>query len=1261
VDPWTELYLPYFDMIFERPSDMVYYTDKVRMRGEIRDSKVALKTVGYFGQIMRYSSAIADINTLEFDGTVNDMTIKEMRATEKHGTRLSISGHLRNTERVEDLLLQANIKYLSTSTHAAQKLLYGIYPYVKTNVSKYAPGYNFTISGQAHGTIDKLDVKASLRSALGNFDASCALKDISNGKGSSVTAEAFLNTDNLDLGLILGEDKIHQCTIGSKFTAQIRGEEVDLKVDSLRVKRLNLLGYDYSGIAAAGTFSNNSFNGKVISSDPNLSFLFQGIFNLSKKTKNALYKFYFNLGYADLNALHLDKRGASKASVEVSADYIAIESHDLIGNIDVRDLTLENAEGRHKIGDISISSRTSGNEYKINLKSGFADATFVGDKPITSFLTAIKDVTTKKYLPSVHIDSTAAWKGEKYSFNASFGDTRGVLPFVMPDLYLAKGTNIKADIDREGLFDCTLNSQRIALGRNNIKGVKLEATTRHDTLSLKLGGEEFTIGAFKLLNNKLGIDAERDSFKLEYLFDNMEDNSFGDIRVSGNLSHQQYGRKLSARLEPSKLLFTGYPWSIEAKDFEIDSTGFLISAFRLANEEQELTLDGGYSRSRADTLGISFKDFRLEKAMDMIQSKFNLRGKINGNALITSPFVKQAGITLDIQCDSTFIGGHEAGLVKMVSARTEDSRENRFSITNDIKGKSTLKAKGSLYPGENKLAVKVNMDSLCIGYFADLARSTFSEINGTVSGELSAIGPWDNLSVFSRNTRIDSSTIRIAFTNVPYRINGPFHLNDNGIVFDNIDVSDGEGGVGNITGGIDFNHLKDLRMNTHVSLSNIKALDIDRAAGQPIYGKVSADGLVDITGPFDGLDLDISATTSGNGNIGIPLGNSSKVAATELLVFTEDNSDVDPYEEMMTASTLKPKKSSGLGLNINLNVTPEVQCLLVLDRTTDNAITGRGNGNLNIRIPKTTGELGIRGNYTLNEGKFNFTVIGLVSRSFDIKNGSSVSFTGDIMDSDLDIDAAYTTKASLGRLLGDETTGQARSTVNCGLHIYDKLRNPRLKFNIEVPDASVYTLSRLQSMLSTDDKIQRQFLSLIVSNSFLPDDETGIVNNTNVLLSNAAEIMAGQLSNILKMLNIPLDLGFNYQQDKGGTDIFDVAVSTQLFNNRVMVNGSVGNRKNSQSTQDIVGDLDIEMKLTKSGNVRASLFSHSADKYTNYLDDSQRNGLGISYQQEFNNIREFWRNIFQAKKAREERNAEMLKMKDRKMKKITIGSKDERK
>lgn len=97
-----------------------------------------------------------------------------------------------------------------------------------------------------------------------------------------------------------------------------------LRIDTLSVGRLSVLGYDYSNISAAGTFSDNAFDGRIVCGDPNLNFLFQGLFTLSDKTSNGLYKFYASIGYADLHALRLDKRENSKISGRVNANYMNI-------------------------------------------------------------------------------------------------------------------------------------------------------------------------------------------------------------------------------------------------------------------------------------------------------------------------------------------------------------------------------------------------------------------------------------------------------------------------------------------------------------------------------------------------------------------------------------------------------------------------------------------------------------------------------------------------------------------------------------------------------------------------------------------------------------------------------------------------------------------------------------------------------------------------------------------------------------------------
>ena len=94
---------------------------------------------------------------------------------------------------------------------------------------------------------------------------------------------------------------------------------------------------------------------------------------------------------------------------------------------------------------------------------------------------------------------------------------------------------------------------------------------------------------------------------------------------------------------------------------------------------------------------------------------------------------------------------------------------------------------------------------------------------------------------------------------------------------------------------------------------------------------------------------------------------------------------------------------------------------------------------------------------------------------------------------------------------------------------------------------------------------------------------------------------------------------------------------------RAKMNGAVGNKQMiGSSTSEITGDIDVEIKLSKNGNLRTTIFSHSADQFSSYLDNSQRNGAGITYQMEFNSFTQLFHELFMTRQQREEQAARRL-------------------
>ena len=255
------------------------------------------------------------------------------------------------------------------------------------------------------------------------------------------------------------------------------------------------------------------------------------------------------------------------------------------------------------------------------------------------------------------------------------------------------------------------------------------------------------------------------------------------------------------------------------------------------------------------------------------------------------------------------------------------------------------------------------------------------------------------------------------------------------------------------------------------------------------------------------------------------------------------------------------------------------------------------------------------------------------------------------MNTELDVTATYGLRTSLDPILASGSN--SRRQVNCLINISDRLRAPSVNLDIEVPDLDPTTRTEVESALNTSDKVQKQFVSLLLLGSFLPGEASGVFSQSNLLLSNVAEMMSGQINNILQRLDIPVDVGFGYQEINTGENLFDISLSTQLFENRVLLGGNFGNRRFStgKSSGDFTGNLDLQVKLDPEGKFRFLVFSHAADEFTSYLDFSQRNGIGLSYQREYRTFQEFLRHLTVPAKKREARD---LQEAERQLKQVII-------
>jgi hypothetical protein len=134
--------------------------------------------------------------------------------------------------------------------------------------------------------------------------------------------------------------------------------------------------------------------------------------------------------------------------------------------------------------------------------------------------------------------------------------------------------------------------------------------------------------------------------------------------------------------------------------------------------------------------------------------------------------------------------------------------------------------------------------------------------------------------------------------------------------------------------------------------------------------------------------------------------------------------------------------------------------------------------------------------------------------------------------------------------------------------------------------------------------------------------------------STTSDILSNQLSNWLSQISNDFDVGFNYRPgDQVNANQMELALSTQILNNRVKINGNIGNNSSLQSntTNPVVGEVEVFVKLNKSGKLQLKAYNRANDDLI-YDTSLYKQGLGFSFTEEFDTLSDLFSH-YRSKKA----------------------------
>lgn len=1233
-DGFTIVNAHHFSFYYNSPKDFGSFTQKVKMELELQDSWFNFRTVAKITPSLDNNYLGMHLSGLA-SGTLNSIKADNLKAVSESGfTSLIVNARISGLPKTPTTMAFMDITNCRTTSFDLSTII------AKLNNEKPSPfiqklsssvSYNF--EGGLAGLLTDFVASGKITSNIGNVDIDVLLK--SDKKANGFEMKGNLKLNEFDAGKLIMNKELGKISMRSSMTSLFRKQNFGgnkFLIDSLFIDRLDLHNYSYSNIIANGKLENSIFDGRVICHDPNLDLIFQGIFGLSQKT-DSHYDFYANVSYADLAALKLDKRDSvSKIKFITTANYTQKKEGDIFGTIDLSSIKYTNSKGDFFIGDVRFKSLSTAEEFSATLNSGFAVLEYRGKEIFTKFIKVTKEMVLAWQIPSVFVPDTSLTfnSKEKYHLNINFYDTKAVSELLMPGLSIARQSFLNIDVDNYKL-SLRLKSPQINYKKLSVNNLAISASFSRDSANSSVTSDKLIVFGFNFDKNSIEMKSSDNLVNIRTFYQNLNeyksslnlntDISFSRNKLTGSVISEIF-------IKSSDLSINNLPWDISESHISIENKEIKIENFKLLHEKQLLWAQGKISGNISDTLRIKAHNLSLDPLNMLVKEGFNFKGELSGFASVSSWYNNPA-IELDVKGSDLKINNTDAGEINLKSAWNASKKEFDIIFDNINKGKALFTAKGNYKPEESAIDLQANLNSFPVSFFEPFLSTLISKLNGSASGDISVKGPLKKLILYCNNGQLSNVGFNVNYTNVYYTLNTPFTLAENRIMTTGGVVKDRFGSSGNVNSTLSHDYFKGLGIIASLNFNNLECINTKEKDNPAFYGNVFGSGTLTVGGNLEKILMNIEVTSNPNSTVHIPLSSSTEATQTNLLTFVKASDAGESVQLKTDSNSAVKKKSSALELKLRAIATPDAALKIEINKAVGDIITGYGNGIIDMDIKTAEKTFNIYGDYIIEKGNYQF---GYALKQFEIKQGGRISFNGDITGTNLDLITSYKTKASINTLISDTSSVGNRRTVDCRISMSGPLMNPTLGFSIDIPDLDPTTGARVSAALNSDDKVLRQIMSILISGNFVPDMESNIVNNTNIIYSNLSEILSNQINSIFNQLEIPLDLNFNYQQGNSGQNLFDAAVSAQLLDNRIIVNGNIGNSLYSNNSGNLSGDIQVEVKLDPQGKIRARLFSRSADQYSNYLEGIQRNGFGVVYQEEFNSFKELFERLFMRNK-----------------------------
>ena len=1121
--------------------------------------------------------------------------------------------------------------------------------------------------GLAEGQLHDLTLHGAFRTALGAITTDGTFR--SDSLFENMIYDAHVVGRKFRLGRLINHDKLATVTVDVQSQGQIDSTGVHGDVKA-HVRQLKYNNYTYSDLHINGRYEPQRYRGHCHIDDPHLRASFDGVVDLRDKDPeinfSLLCRHFDAAPFFDEQLSPVNSQIRTRFTMNV--DMNGAKPDEISGYLVIDSLFLATARDSVLMQQLTLLASAENNGSKsIMLRTEYMKAQIDGVFRYADIVPA-SQALIHHYLPTAVAAPTRVWYPVTFRMQANGERLRDVQRLFTAPLIISDHTTLYAEASiedgQEPFVDLRLYAPGIraantpvheltmtlntvdTLQHTNLPGSGLALSISAEAMETQMMLSSLAFRDTLLTHLTLQKEAQMIELSPNLTFRERQralvaaqraGNYGGDLKFITHFS--QYNNKplIDLHFLPGTLLLRDSVYTLGESRVTwcAADTSLQVDHFDFAGGGQLIRANGIGSRRATDTLAVALRKVDASYVVPFVlpTQTIMFNGLLTGEADITGLF-HRPNIETQIHVDSMGLNNCYFGEAD-VDLHIKDSLAFHADVMRPDRKVVNLDGK-ALFDGSGTWNLDMMADSVPLDFINHWTKNVLTDLRGNGSGRVVVGGSKrEGVYVLLRCAALNSS-FTLPWTGARYYIpHDTIVLDTTAILFPNVHLTDVEGNKVEVNGGVYHDQFRDFALDIHVDAHEALVFD-NTKKGEMIQGHVYANGHVDVTGDEDDILVSADAVTTKNSHFRLSLDNTSSAYESNFIHFVEhpeparaniiketdlDNIDIKKQTEIDTTLF---KRAGRCIVKLNIEVNPYLLFQLVLGERNGDIIQGRGNGALSVTYDTEMEDVSLLGTYELEQGTLSYTVANVIRKEFTVGDGSTIVFSGDPSNPQLDVTAKYKVTANLRDLFGDEANQLATSRSNIPvmtcLHLTGPLNNPILSFALEFPMSDQNIQQQVRQIINTDEMLMRQVIYLLVFGRFFTPDymsnaQYATLNSTYSLLSST---VTSQINTWLSKLTNIFTLGVAIRQDGDGDNSsqeYEAQFQLQPVD-RLVINGNVGYRYNDVSNQPFFGDLDVEVLLTEDGQWRLKGYTHTVDKYS-LRQASTIQGVGFMWKKDF--------------------------------------------